>query len=319
MKKYIILIGILMTILSTEGAIKSEDHLITHKNSLLAFNLSIYEEALKTKSNLSMPLDEAKALLKELSQFDLGRFLLTNKGLNGFWTAYIIIHGPQKKDISPLEHFLLHKAPSVKATQERFQIFKNILQSNLTSNTTIASLPCGVMDDLLGLDYSYVENIKITGIDLDGDSLEYAKKNAMAKKIDQEVSFLQKDAWSLDQENAYDLITSNGLNIYEPNDDQVIALYKSFYKALKPEGKLVISFLTPPPILDKNSPWKNYDIEDALKQRLIFSDIIGAHWQAFRSEEKTRHQLETAEFNILEIIYDSQGIFPTVVAQKGWL
>ncbi|CEO17193.1 hypothetical protein RMONA_04035 [Rickettsia monacensis] len=37
---------------------------------------------------------------------------------------------------------------------------------------------------------------------------------------------------------------------------------------------------------------------------------------SFRTEAETRKQLEKAGFQILEIIYDSQGIFPTVVARK---
>ena len=46
-------------------------------------------------------------------------------------------------------------------------------------------------------------------------------------------------------------------------------------------------------------------------------DIIQAAWQAFRTEKQTRHQLETAGFSIVEVIYDSQGMFPTIVAKKN--
>lgn len=245
----------------------------------------------------------------------MGRFLLSNKGLNGFWTSYIILRGPKKNNLEPLEEWLLHKAPSVVATQERFKIFQTLLQNNVKDNMTIASVPCGLMDDLLTLDYSNVKNIKLVGIDLDQNSLKLARENALAHNINN-VEFSQQDAWQLKNQEEFDIITSNGLNIYEPIDDKVTGLYKKYYKALKPGGILITSFLTYPPALAKDSPWKNVDKQDALKQKAIFSDIIGVAWQAFRTEELTKSQLEIAGFKILEVISDSHGIFPTVIAQK---
>ena len=52
------------------------------------------------------------------------------------------------------------------------------------------------------------------------------------------------------------------------------------------------------------------------KQRALFAEIIQVKWNTFRSEALTRSQLETAGFSDLEFIYDSQGMFPTVVAKK---
>ena len=39
-------------------------------------------------------------------------------------------------------------------------------------------------------------------------------------------------------------------------------------------------------------------------------------WQKFRTESQTREQLKEAGFRVLEVIYDSQGMFPTVIAAK---
>lgn len=153
------------------------------------------------------------------------------------------------------------------------------------------------------------------GIDLDEKSLDLAREKSHQLNISN-VEFIQNDAWEINNNEQFDIITSNGLNIYEPDDDKVIALYRKFYSALKPEGILITSFLTPPPTISKESPWKNVNPQDALKQKVIFSDIIGVTWQAFRTEDTTRAQLETAGFQVLEVIYDSQGIFPTVVAKK---
>ena len=280
-----------------------------------AFDLTIYKKNLEAKETLTLSLAEELTLLNELAQFELGRFLLENKGLNGFWTAYIILHGPQKKNLSELEQWTLHSAPVVKATQERFAIFQTELQQALKENTQMASIPCGLMDDLLGLDYTHHQNVKLVGIDLDPESLNLAKQNAGLHQH-KNVAFVQKNAWDLESSEQFDLITSNGLNIYEPDDKKIVDLYKEFHKSLKPKGILITSFLTPPPALSADSSWRDYNQEDTLKQRAIFADIIGAQWQAFRTEAQTREQLTEAGFKITKVIYDSQGMFPTVVAEK---
>ena len=104
--------------------------------------------------------EEENELLRQLSEFELGRFLLKNKGLNGYWTSYVILQGPQKENLHPLEQWILHKAPVVKATQEHFQIFKLQLQKNLRNGIKIMSIPCGLMDDLLSLDFNGFDNVQ---------------------------------------------------------------------------------------------------------------------------------------------------------------
>src|SRR3954454_18936319 len=39
-----------------------------------------------------LPLAEERALLAALAEFDLGRFLLVNGGLSGYWTSYVFTH-----------------------------------------------------------------------------------------------------------------------------------------------------------------------------------------------------------------------------------
>ncbi len=156
----------------------------------------------------------------------------------------------------------------------------------------------------------------MVGIDLDPESLRLAKENAIQHKYNN-VEFYKKNAWELGGESGeYDLITSNGLNIYEPDDAKVVQLYRKFYKKLKVDGVLVTSFLTPPPVLSTESSWKKFNPADALKHKVIFSDIIGVSWQAFRTEAQTRAQLEAAGFSVVEVVYDTQGMFPTIVAKK---
>lgn len=292
------------------------EQFLTHNNIDKKTDLSSRQKNINEKPSLTLPVEEELDLLNQLSKFELGQFLLKNRGLNGYWTSYIIIHGPKKTNLDPLENWLLNEAPAVKATQDRFQIFRQQLQIYLKGGTKIASIPCGLMDDLLGLNYTDTKNIQIVGIDLDEQSLQLAQENAQQYKIDG-VNFIKKDAWNLEITEEYDIITSNGLNIYQPDDEKVIRLYQEFHKALKQRGVLIISFLTPPPILSKESTWRNYDIKATLKQKAIFGDIIQATWQTFRTEAQISDHLKKAGFTIIDVIYDHQGMFPTIVAQKN--
>ena len=243
--------------------------------------------------------------LEEELNVDLGKILLKNKGLNG--------DGPKEKLSDPFNHWLVNEAPVVRATQERFSIFQTQFKKYIKSGHKVASIPCGLMDDLLLENYP---NVQLVGIDLDENSLKLAQENAKSKNKQDFVSFFKQDAWNLEDVETYDFITSNGLNIYEKDDQKVTDLYKEFHKALKQGGVLVTSFLTPPPALSLQSTWKNFNPAHLKKQKAIFADIIQTAWQSFRTEETTHEQLEAAGFKVLEVIYDTQGMFPTVVAQK---
>jgi len=68
-------------------------------------------------------------LVNELAHFPLGKFLLQNRGLNGYWTDYVVEHQYQgrvtgidaeSRSLTKLEKFLLDKNPSALATQQRY-------------------------------------------------------------------------------------------------------------------------------------------------------------------------------------------------------
>lgn len=264
------------------------------------------------KENLHLPLSETKCLLTELSEFELGRFLLKNQGLNGYWTAYIFRNEKQRNQLAPLEDWLLNESLFVMA-RERFYVFKQLAQKALSSNMTLASIPCGLMDDLLDLDYSSVDGINLVGVDIDKESLELASQNALAKGFSSDqLFFAQRDAWSLGLHNELDLIVSNGLNMYESSEERLISLYQQMYQALTEGGRLIISFI--PPLDD------NVDIgmshHDFLTERAIFDDIIQVNYLNFCTEEQMRKQLQDAGFEVECIIYNSKGMAPVVEARK---
>lgn len=284
----------------------------------------------KIKKRGSLPyvsVDRQLEILEELSEFGLGKFLIERGGLNGYWTNYVIQHptkgritgfNSESKPFTSLEAFLLDQAPTCLATQERFEIFKREIQKRIRNQSSFASIPCGLSADLLDLDFSQVSDVSICGIDIDLDSLSQSEEIARNSNMASCCQFIQKDAWNLGFEEQFDLIASNGLSIYEPNDQRVIELYRQFFLALKPNGCLVTSFLTFPPIPGKQTEWdlKAVNSEHALLQKIIFTDILESKWQTFRYEADVKSQLLQAGFSEIEIFYDKAHIFPTIVAKK---
>ncbi|NEP89553.1 MAG: class I SAM-dependent methyltransferase, partial [Okeania sp. SIO2C2] len=116
----------------------------------------------------------------------------------------------------------------------------------------------------------------------------------------------------------FTLLNSNGLNVYEPDDDKVTELYQQFFKALIPGGILVTSFLTLPPDLDSNSEWdmNQVNLDDMLLSKILLSDILNVKFTGFRSSSTTKLQLQTVGFDEIEFIWDNARIYPTVTARK---
>lgn len=179
----------------------------------------------------------------------------------------------------------------------------------MRDNVSLASIPCGLMADLLDLDFSNASHVSLIGIDLDPESITHAKRYAETLNLSHLCTFFERNAWALDIHEKLDLITSNGLAIYETDDAKVTELYRVFFQALKPGGYLITSFLTPPPLAGFQ--------QDALLQKIIFADILDCKWQVFRTEETVKSQLQMAGFTAIEILYDKAHIFPTVVARKS--
>lgn len=283
--------------------------------------------ALGDKPHVSV--EKQLALLDQLSQFSFGRFLLQNRGINGYWTHAMLTHpwhrrnlgiDLQGKPLTPLEQFILDKAPSMQATQERFQIFLEQNQTMVYPGAVLACVPCGLMGELLYLQYDEAakKTVRLVGVDFDAETLIQAEQLAEQQALSSVTHLLQCDAWSLNINSEWDLISSNGLNIYEPDTDQVIALWHQFYAALKPNGRLVTSFLTPPPTLTKHCEWRLSQLNpnDLLLQQILFMDIIDAKFQCYSTSEVIKSQLASVGFKDITIIYDSRRMFPTVIATK---
>lgn len=266
-------------------------------------------------------------LLHQLSSFEVGKFLIEHGGLNGFWTHYVLtypwsIKGKKQKDqpeISELERAFLCHFPTTIATQQRFEIFLSENQKQVKNEARLACIPCGLMGELLYLNFDKISSIELIGIDLDSESLNEATSLANTKDLTKYLKPHQLDAWKLNFSNELDLISSNGLNIYEPSDAKVKKLYHKFYHALKPGGKLVTSFMTYPPSHPEKSEWDLSKIQQdqyLLLQKIIFTDVLEPKFRHFRTMDKTKTQLEHAGFKNINFISDEANIFPTAIAYK---
>lgn len=267
-------------------------------------------------------LEERLNLLEELTKFEFGRFLLKNSGgWDGYWT-WNVINRPNHLEIpftSALEEFLFLKAPTVEATRERFAVFQRELEIEIKPQYKLASVPCGVMADFLTLDAAVTKDCQLVGLDLDQNSLELAAALALKHNKQSQCEFIKADAWELPLDGECEILTSNGLNIYERDDKRVVDLYKSFASALKPGGLLITSFLTLPPTETELGEWNlsSIDKKPLLLQRKVFGDILNATWASYRSSERTKSQLMEAGFERIEILSGSSGMFPTVKAWKS--
>lgn len=265
------------------------------------------------------PDSEMKRLRQELAGFELGRFLLANLGLNGRWTSYVLMY-PERgartglsSDGTPLcelEAWLLGRCPILLATQQRFRRMRALTQSLLRTGMRLASLPSGLMDDLLTLDYSMLDDVLLTAVDLDADALSDARQNLSQLRTPVAVEFECRDAWRLDCRERWDLVTSNGLNIYVEEDDLCTAFYRQVADALRPEGLFLVSFITPP------QQWRPSVPSDLERQRLLFQQVIPVRWSCCRDEATTRRQLEQAGFEVLRVVEDDQRMFPAVLARR---
>lgn len=281
-------------------------------------DFTLLRQELKDRLNARhIPDAELLTLFDELCEFELGRFLIVNKGLNAHWTNELVRWtSGDKRQLTRLERIIFEKLPATLATRERYGIFRRELQKRVPTSGVMASVPCGLMHDLLEL--KCPRSVRLVGVDLDGEALSGARTLADERGYASQMHLHQTDAWDMTFTDEFEVLTSNGLNIYEPDDEKVKALYKIFFRALKKGGTLITSFMTPSPLHSPDSSWRMERIEASLLllQKRLFIDILDARWSAMRTEAQTYQQLTDAGFDRIRFIYDRAGMFPTVLAEK---
>jgi ubiquinone/menaquinone biosynthesis C-methylase UbiE len=277
------------------------------------------------KNQINPSSEELCIMIEDFASFPLGRHILLTGGANGRWTDYIISPNEQlnfedflERPLSTLESFILFHSPVVKAQRELFKLLKKTAQNLLGNGKTFASIPCGVMRDLLSLDYSKCNDTKLVGIDLDPESIACAQMLAKQRDL-LNVQFYVKDAWNLQCKSEFDFISSIGLNMYESDQSKVINLYHQLFLALKPGGTLFTGVLTWPPYINsKDTDWilDNISRYDLYLEKVIHKDLLDIKWFNFRKLSEIRDDFEKAGFSHIKIINDSSCVFPAVLATK---
>lgn len=295
---------------------------LSHATNPISENTAINEAQtrvnIKWKDLSPEARDSNQRLFYESIKSPLIRYMIVNKGLNGYWTEHVLnLQSLSHVSVSNFEKKILGELPLVKATQERDEIFHKVNQQLIKNGDSLAAIPCGLSRELLQLNYNNFSRINLTAIDIDPEALTLSQSRAndvLYKYNGNEtnVSFITKlcDAWNLNYKKSFDLISSNGLTIYEKDDNKVLQLYIKFYEALKPEGVLTTSFIASP------NEWNMSKINMAAleTQKILFTDIIEANFHVFRTTRSIITSLKSAGFKKINVIPDSVLIFPTVVA-----
>ncbi|MCY4177925.1 MAG: class I SAM-dependent methyltransferase [Endozoicomonadaceae bacterium] len=260
-------------------------------------------------------------LFEQLQTSSMGRFLIRNRGLNAYWTD-IIVNFPhlsplQQEIITDFDCQILGYFPIVNATQQRFSLFKKEIAACLTQKMDILSAPAGLLPEFRTQDYTH-KDITITALDIDATLEQLLKQYLKGTALEKKYQFCLQDVFHFSTHNQYDLVVSNGLNIYISDHQKVQQLYQIFFNTLKAGGKLITSFLTPPPTIDANSPWQMESIPPLWlqQQKQLFIDILDANWNCYMDESTFTNILKKTGFNDIKIHWDNNKIFPTVTACK---
>lgn len=268
--------------------------------------------------------EKLEALIDEFVKFPLGQHILLTGGANGLWTDYMICYpwaqqnvASKMLNLSRMEYFLLFESLSVVAQRELFLRSQKEAQKHVKEGCKLLSLPCGVMRDLLTLDFSEVKDYTLIGIDLDPESLDAAQTLANQRNITN-TQFIQDNAWEFILDTPVDFINSIGLNVYVGDRKRVIALYRQLYQALKPGGVLFTGVLTYPPQREKKSDWimdhippHHYEME-----KILVDDILELHFENYRTMDEIKKDFMEAGFSNVELIPDKCCVFPAVIAIK---
>ncbi|MEM7495739.1 MAG: class I SAM-dependent methyltransferase [Myxococcota bacterium] len=348
------------TVVQTRSAYLSHDeHPVALEQAVRDIRDRIHAEGDQPGATVARQL----RVVDDLLRFGLGRYLLVHQGYNGYWTRYIAGLQPgcglaagvndEGNPLSDLEQWILQHSPGAYIVRERMRTAQAILQPLLRDGVVFASLPCGAMDDLLGLrpfapkgsggietfrgahgvaskrgaasgdSETFREdaypNARLVGIDVDPDALRLAEQNARERGLARYTEFVQADAWHLGITDRFDAMVCHGLLSYVRDLQRVRELYARFHRALKPGGILITCFVPPSPTENPNSPWNVARIGQENLQRydLVYRHVLRPKWGGnHRTQQQVTGVLRGAGFAKVQLRPDDWGLCITAVATK---
>lgn len=284
-------------------------------------DLATAERTLRARIDASAAPADRQAFmhraLDDVLKSGLWSYMLMHGGLNGYWTDYIV----HKRYLQTQDHIDVkyYELPVPLATQQRNRIFMGLLQGMIRDGIRIASIPCGMMRDVLALDFSGRRDFALDGYDLDEESIDLARQLSAEYGLADHARFFVADAWTVGVENEaqYDVCVSNGLNIYVPEAERTVDLYRSFRRCLKPGGRLIASCLTYPPSQAVATEWDLAAVDpESLALAAMLFGLFEPQWSSFRSIEETTAQLREAGFSRVSVHPDAARIMPTFLAVR---
>lgn len=184
--------------------------------------------------------------LNELVAFPIGRFILVNGGLNGYWTNYLARIGcdmineraKARQFTNETEEYIV--ASSAEMRGEHEMLLRNIIGPLLKPGLAVASVPCGLMSEVL-LAAEHFEGVKLYAIDIDNCNFDLIREKYGDRLVGNEFHPLAMDALTLDFDCKFDLITCLGFVMYL-KEDYFPDFLSRLHRALKPGGRLILSF-----------------------------------------------------------------------------
>lgn len=263
--------------------------------------------------DLQKPLE----LLDRLMAFSLGRFWLQNHRLNAHWYDYIMRTHLDSQVSTALERQILYDFPIVLAKRQSFKTIQTILQQSLQNGLHMASAPCGVMGEILTLDYQAIKNIRLTAIDADFQSIVHAGELAEEKGLSTVVSFFQTDLEGLNPKDAYHILIHHAWTMGNFSKNKIQPFLRQCFKALQPGGLFISNFSTCSPEQSKDSPWHMSAISPEMLrlQNLLFSQIIRHVEEPTQTLDSMANFLKEAGFSGIEFIPDDSKMVVTILAK----
>ena len=271
-------------------------------------------------------IQEQIDMVHQLAQFGMGRYLLLHRGLNAHWSRYLKLLYPQKQralgvnldgePFTPMERWYL-ESPPAQASQECWQMCRQVLQKQVHDYTTMASVPCGALDDLLELDFASHRHVGLVGVDIDAEALCLAEDNARDHDLIQQVQLRQADAWNLNTRNQWNVVTSKGLAGYEPSFKRLLQLYEQFYLALKPTGVLVTNLWMP--YDGKLKPKISLTLKEQKELKrfsLLTRHILQVKWSQIMTQGQMSDLLQRVGFTDIRFSPTTNGLCALVTAKK---
>ena len=284
---------------------------------------SDFKSIVEAKQEILTRIKHNKIVLEvfeNLLRSKLGVFLIVNRGLNGYWTDKIVNFPSyseiEKEKYTDFDKYLM-TMPIFMATQQRFLHFKKAIQDISRSKMiNVLAAPCGVLPEFYNAENKNINYID--ALDIDKENFSLIEEKYRESKDKSKIRFINLDLLKFDKKNTYDLVVSNGLNLYISNIDILNKMFSILFNSLKANGYLITSFLSLPAVLSDKSPWdmEKINLDLLAHQELIFKEILNVSWANYQSFNEFKALLREIGFQEIRIIWDVQKMFPTIIAQK---